>query len=161
MVEVRPEVVDPRVVGLSGGPKQSWLRMHRGEVLTCYHECGPEYTMLRFNMRGYTLRNFLVSKPVDYEKLTKADRAIKKAEVAIEAVREVKHRLNDVEAQLEELAPMAQIAYGFLEAVARAMPVIELKESLERQDPLRLSDMGKSRKNEAKDDAYMLCNPES
>ena len=134
--------IDSRVEGLSGGDKQLWLRIHRDEVLEYYHKHGPDDCMTRFNMREYTLRNFLISKPINYESFTKVDRALMKADQAIEAFYECRRRINDIEAELEETLPMVQIAYGFLDAIARATPILELAQARKKEDPLNLSDFG-------------------
>lgn len=138
MIEVHPDVRN-----ISGGPKQQWLRMHRDEVLDYYHKYGPDACMQRFNMRQYTLTNFLVAKPINYKSFTDVDKALLKSEQAMESYRELRHRLNDVEAQLEEMAPMVQIGYGFLSAVAKVMPAIELKKFSSKEDSLSLADIGK------------------
>lgn len=127
---------------LSGGDKQKWLRMHREEVLDYYHKYGPDACLQRFNMRQYTLEAFLIPRQINYQGMTIADRALYKAEQACESYREIRHRLNDMETQLEEIVPMTQIAYGFLAAVAQVMPAIELQQAKEKADSFNLSDLG-------------------
>ena len=131
----------PGVKGLSGGPKQAWLRMHREEVLDFFHKHGPDDCMQRFNMRQYTLEAFLIPRQMNYQSMTVADRALYKAEQAIDSYREIRHRLNDMETQLEEIIPMTQIAYGFLAAVAQVMPAIELQQAKEKADSFNLADL--------------------
>ena len=139
--------VYPEVIGLNGGAKQLWLRIHYDMVKDYYYKNGPDATMSRFNMRQYTLESFLLAKPVRYENMTEAARAIFKADQALEAARELRHRVNDIETQLEETIPLTQIAYGFLSAVAQAMPAIELQQAREKEDPFSLADFrGKSGK---------------
>ena len=152
--------VHPAIIGLKGGKKQHWLRINRQIVLDYYHEHGPEKTMQRFNFRRKaTFDGFLFSKAVNYDKLTIADRALMKAEVAIGGYRDSKHRLNELEARLDDIEPLAKVGYSILAAMKRAMPDIEASQRV-RPDPLKLADFGKSRKNEVEEAKLYVMSPE-
>lgn len=136
MVKVHSEVI-----GLAGGPKQKWLREHRQEVMAYYHEHGPNSTMDRYNMRQTTLQNFFTGKPVNYEKLTKADRALAISQMAIEGTREVRHRVAEIERQYEHAAPLLQIGYGIIDAMKQLMPEKKsVRLRVRREESLSLTD---------------------
>lgn len=134
--------VDERVKGLFGGSKQVWLRVHHEEVLRFYFANGANDTMQRFNMRPFTFERFLIAKYPKFEKVSTAEKALMKSEEALEANRDIRHRLNDIEAVLEEMLPMVQLGYGFLTAVARMMPALELVNTNHHFENLNLSDIG-------------------
>ena len=147
--------VHPAVENLRGGRKQHWLRLNRQLVLDYYHQYGPEMTMQRFNIRRQlTLEAFLVGKPVEPAKLTVAEKALLKAEQAIEAYRENKHRINELEARIDDIEPLAEAGYSLLAAL-RKVAEIEFKHTL-KVDPLDLADFGKSRNSEAKEHSLYL-----
>ena len=96
----------PGVSGLSGGPKQKWLREHRQEVMSYYNEHDPDATMKRYNIRPMTLDNFLREKQIHQDKLSKADKAVIRAEIVEQGLREVRHEVAEMKKQYEEFVPL-------------------------------------------------------
>lgn len=135
------------VVGLAGGPKQKWLREHRQEVLNYYNENGPEATMQRFRMKQFTFSNFLGKPAPDYQKFTKADRALCISEMAMDSAREANRKAAIVERQLSAMQPVIKLAYAF-SAVMKMMETLPPENELKGESQaLNISDfLGESEK---------------
>lgn len=139
MPEISP-TMHPEVMGLTGGPKQRWLRDHHNEVKEYYFEHGPESTLKRYNMRQYTLRALLTRSVKSYDKMTDVDKALDLARVAIEGQRESRRKIRELEAQLNELAPLAQIVQGIIAVMTQH---VKLEQARQDDDhPLSLADIG-------------------
>lgn len=88
--------VDPGVIELSGGTKQKWLRLHRSEILAYYEANGEVPTRERYHIvKDTTWHNFLHKSKPESGKLTRADKALSRAEIAEEGLREVKKELKE------------------------------------------------------------------
>lgn len=91
------------VIGLSGGKKQFWLRVHRREVENYYYAHGPEATMAEFGLLARTLDGFLARKSKDdrINRLSDNDRYVLR--LSMEASRTVASRVRLLEDRVETL----------------------------------------------------------
>lgn len=135
---------DSRVIGLSGGRKQLWLKQHRVEVMAFYSANGPEATMQQFVMKQDTLERFL--NPTvrrSNTKLSKADRATIRAQIAEEGLRDVRAEVRELKAMYNQFVPYLadELKEKFFKPLLTGK--IELPPELEhkpRPDPLSLTD---------------------
>ena len=131
--------------GLNGGKKQLWLRLHREEVLTYFELHGEAATRERYNIvkddTWSRLLNPDVSRPKS--KLTKADRAIARAEIAEQGLRELRREVRELKEQYGDFVPLVadQITRKFF--IPLVSGSIELPPELEHKpepNPLDLTD---------------------
>lgn len=115
---------DWRVIGLSGGSKQLWLRQHRSEIMTYYSEHGPEATKQQFVMKEDTFQRFLVQRQIKYGKMTKADRALAVSLTSIEMSRDNRRELSQLKQHVEALEPayQAMVAMGIALKMTERLP---------------------------------------
>ena len=94
--------------GMKGGAKQKWLRLHRDEVITYFELHGEQATRDRYNiLKDETWRRLLnPNTRQPKSKLTKADRAIARAEIAEEGLREVKREVGELKMQFGRFVPL-------------------------------------------------------
>lgn len=129
--------------GLSGGSKQKWLRLHREEVLTYYEAHGEAATRERYNIRkDTTWQNFLNGRQARITKFTKADKAIARAEITEQGLRDARRDIHELEDKFSKFVPHLanEITEKFfkplLTGVVELPPELEYKKSL---DPLRIT----------------------
>lgn len=131
--------------GLSGGSKQKWLRLHREEVLTYYELHGEVATRERYNIcKDTTWQHFLNGRQVRMGKFTKADKAIARAEIAEQGLRDVKREVRELKDQYGRFIPLLadQITRKFF--VPLMSGKVELPPELEYKpgpDPLDVTDI--------------------
>lgn len=130
--------------GLSGGSKQKWLRLHREEVLTYYEAHGEAATRERYNIRkDTTWQNFLNGRQARMTKFTKADKAIARAEIAEQGLRDVRREVHELKDQYGKFIPLLadEITRKFF--VPLMSGKVELPPELEykpKPDPLDITD---------------------
>lgn len=110
------------VIGLNGGSKQFWLRMHRKDVEQFYYANGPEATMAEFNIYPDTLERFLARKGREersIQRLSDSDRYVLR--MAMESNRDLKRRLADLEVWREEVEPVIQVTQALINAATRGI----------------------------------------
>lgn len=107
------------VKGLTGGNKHLYLRHHRTEILEFFGLHGLDATLEEFNLSQNTFDRFLVARTYNDARLTKAERALDISKMAIEATRDNRRRIIDMQQQLDRLEPMARIASGFMLAAVQ------------------------------------------
>lgn len=129
--------------GMSGGEKQLWLRLHRDEVLAFFEAHGEVATRERYNIvKDTTWEHFLKGRQVRVSKLTKADRAIARAEIAEQGLRDVRHEVSELKDSYGRFVPLLadQITDKFFKPLLSGK--IELPPELEykpKPDPLRIT----------------------
>lgn len=114
------------LAGLSGGRKQTWLRVHRSEVIEFYAQNGVGATMFEFRLQPDTLERLLEGPEQRTDtmgRLTPSERALALAEQALEADRETRHMVLDLKKQVQEVEPLLEFATG----LARAMRQLEVR----------------------------------
>lgn len=138
---------------LSGGKKQHWLRTHRDEVLAYYEAHGEAATRDHFNIvNPIAWRNFLNPgvRGDKGTKLTKADKAIARAEITEEAVKQLRQEIGELRESYSRFVPFLanELTHKFF--VPLLAGKIEIPAELEYKpaaDPLALNDFrGKSKK---------------
>lgn len=145
--------VHPDVVALRGGDKRHWLRMHYNEIVRYHQEHGPDRTMRRFKIsRRMTLDSLLDGRPSPT--ITDNERAVMLATQALEGCREMRHKINDLEARVDEVEPMAKVGYAIMEAMRKALPGISYA-PLQKPDLLSLDGVEGKKKYEG--EVPILC----
>lgn len=106
--------------GLSGGQKQKWLRENRAIVLNFMKDHNDIETMQEFRMTRFTYNAFLSrnNDNVDFDKLSKADRALLISQSSNERVIDIGHEVAHLRRQLDALMPAIKLMYA-LSAVMR------------------------------------------
>lgn len=107
------------LIGLKGGRKQQWLRLHRKEVEKCYFERGPEVTMAEYGMGNDTMIRFMErsNKETAITRLSQADRWVLEASRAGTA--EVRGRVLDLEDWRTEVQPIIDVGKALINATMR------------------------------------------
>ncbi len=91
---------------LKGGEKNLALRQHKSEILAFYEQNGEQATRERYNIRkDTTWKHFLNGRQVRMAKLTKADKAIARAEIAEEGLRDVRREIRELKDQYGQFVP--------------------------------------------------------
>lgn len=129
-------MTDQRVIGLSGGGKQLWLKQHRTEVLAYLSQNGPEATREQFLLKEDTLERFLTRREVDFDKMTKADRALAVSLTSIEMSRDNKQEISQLRQRLEVIEPAYQVMLAMgvaLKAIERLPGVTDFLPSEEKR----------------------------
>ena len=97
----------PELKGLAGGKKQFWLRTHRSEVMAYYEAYGEASTREEFNIvKEETWQHVLNPRIVRSSGITKADKAIARAEIAEAGFREVKREVRELKEQFGQFVPL-------------------------------------------------------
>jgi hypothetical protein len=120
--------IHPGAIGLSGGLKGQFLKQHRAEILSFYHQNGPDATLIRFNMRQNTLEVFLSGKSYNPESMTEAQRALEISKTSIEMSRANARQIAGLSEKYDELSPLLEIVKG----VTRAMAITWQRETESR-----------------------------
>lgn len=95
--------MDPEIVGLSGGKKERWLRLHRTEVLDYYDKHGFEDTRRQYCMKFETLERFIDGcRQVQLTPVTKADTALAQVEILRHDVHELSNKITFMAGQYSE-----------------------------------------------------------
>ena len=138
-------MVEENVIVMKGGTKQKWLRLHRDEILAYYDANGEAATRARYNIRkDETWRRLLDPNILQPKtKLTKADRAIARVEIAEEGLRELRGEVKDMKQQFGRFIPYLadEITRKFF--VPLMSGKVELPPELEYKpgpDPLDITD---------------------
>lgn len=130
---------------MSGGAKQLWLRLHRDEVMAFFEAHGEAAARERYNIRkDTTWEHFLKGRQVRVAKLTKADKAIARAEIAEQGLRDVKREVRALKDQYGRFVPLLadQITRKFF--IPLMSGKVELPPELEYKpepDPLDITDI--------------------
>lgn len=138
--------IHPGVVGLKGGKKQQWLRLHRAEVLEYMHAHGTEATKAYFYMtRPGTFERFLKARQPRYEHMSKADKSLEGQKVLEIGFIDLKRRVDKIEGRQDDMLPALTLITGVSKAFQAALAVAEHQRvEAEAKDPLRLDNFGKS-----------------
>jgi hypothetical protein len=107
------------LIGLKGGRKQQWLRLHRREIDNFYFAHGPEATAKEYGMTGDTLIHYLDRSRKDtvINKLSQADKWVYEACNAGTA--EVRERVRDLEDWQKEVEPIINVGRSLIAATMR------------------------------------------
>lgn len=135
--------VHPGVVGLNGGRKQFWLRVHRGDVLEYLGQHGVEATKAYFQLGDATYERFLRAREVKIEGLSTSERALMISKHSIELSRATKQELRELAERVAELEPVVAVGRAVLAAVAQGVMAEARRERLGVAG-LELNDFGKS-----------------
>lgn len=133
----------PAVINLNGGLKHNWLQVHRAEVLAYLEAHGELAARERFNIRKTTWDSFIKPKVRQHKPFTTADKAIDKAEITAEGLREVRREVKELKEQYGQFVPLLaeQLTQKFFKPLLAGK--IELPPELEYrepEDPLKLAD---------------------
>ena len=133
--------MDKKVVNLSGGKKQLFLKEHRAEIKAYYARYGAEETCRQYNMKTSTLESFLnSSEPLS----RKDDRAVLLAQIANERSLTVLREIDELKRQYSTFVDSVstQITDKFFKPLLQSKleipPGLEVKEDAR----LRLDDVG-------------------
>lgn len=131
--------------GLKGGSKNLALRQHRAEIMAYYRDNGEKATRKKYAIvSDTTWVNFLNPRKVTTTKLTKADRATHKAEIAEQGLREVKREVQDLKDRYSKFVPLVaeELNNKFFKPLLKGKielpPELEYKE---KPDPLRITNI--------------------
>lgn len=129
------------LVGLNGGKKQFWLRLHRKEVEEFYFKHGPEATMKEFCLRPATLERFFDRKGHEERatRLSENDRWVLR--MANEGIRDVKRHLRQLEEWKEEVQPVIDVGQSLINATMAKIRQQSGYPTLSK-DPLRIANLG-------------------
>jgi hypothetical protein len=136
--------------GLKGGEKQQWLRLHHEEVIAYYEAHGELATRERFNIvKEEAWQHVLDTRSVHSPGLTKADRAIARAEITEAGVRELTQEIRELKEQYGKFVPLVadELNKKFFIPLLRGK--LELPPSMEREpvDSLNLADFQRKLEN--------------
>lgn len=140
------------VPGMSGGRKNMFLRLNRAEVMAYYEANGEAATRERYNIKKQVTWDHLMNPKArrPNTKLSKADRALLRAEIAEQASRDAKREVQGLKDMYNQFIPHLanQLSEKFF--IPLIAGKIELPAELEykaKPDPLSLTDFeGKSAK---------------
>lgn len=130
------------IKGTKAGTKNNWLRTHRDEVLVYYSEHGEKATREKYNIvKDLTWQHLLDGYSTPAAKLTKADRAIMKAEIAQEAANELKAEVKELKRQYGSFVSLLgeQLTQKFFIPLLRDKIEIPAELEYSPPDPLSLT----------------------
>lgn len=126
----------PELIGLKGSQKRNWIRCHYSEFKKFYDTYGPSRTMQRYGIsRRSTLDAMLSSS--ELPKLDRSERALLKAEHALETSKEALRLVRENDIRLEDILPMANLGFSMIQAMCKAVPGLEYHPK-EMPDRLRI-----------------------
>jgi hypothetical protein len=133
--------VHPEVIGLKGGSKQFFLRIHRGEIERYYEDNGEQATLKRYNLRQSTLQTFFERRNIDLKinKMTQWDREVLRLAMTGDA--ELRGRVNKLESWKKEIMPAIELLQKLIEALGDKIQLTTKSET--DDDPLKLTDFKK------------------
>lgn len=133
--------------GVNGGKKQHFLRVNRAEILAHAEKYGEASTMLKYNIKKSTWDSFINRADAVNRKMSRADKATLRAEIAEQGLREVKRDVNELKESYSRFVPHLadQITEKFFKPLLSGK--IELPPELEASyKPSQLDITGFSRK---------------
>lgn len=123
---------------LNGGQKHMWLQHHRELILTFYDEFGETATRTIFKLRGETLHNLVNSKTShnNYNRLSKADKALAQAEIARADVQELRKEIRELRQLFEYFQQSVgeQLVNKFFLPLLQAGISVDYDLNLEKKD---------------------------
>lgn len=136
------------LLGLNGGKKQFWLRIHRKEVENYYYTHGAAATMKEYNLRTDTLARFFERAGDDNRKLklSQADKYI--LEYARLCAADLRKRITIIEGWAQKAAPVIALGQALIDATTTRIN-IKVEAPALPKDELRLNNLIGSRSNEA------------
>ena len=120
---------------MSGGKKQHWLRIHRGQILAYFKAHGELATREKYNMKQDTWNRFMnpsASQP--NTNLTKSDKAILRAEISEQGLRDVRKEVKELKENYGKFTDTVstQLSDKFFKPLLREK--IELPPELEHKE---------------------------
>ena len=128
------------LIGLKGGSKQHYIRLHYREIKEYYFQHGAEATRREFRLEQQTLEALLQREGYysRLNKLSENDKWVYRA--AMDVNRDTNRRVAVLERWREEVEPVIEIGRGIVATLAQLQPQSQKK--IKPADPLSLADFG-------------------